>query len=128
MRIVGLGQRVFGRVRVEEAVALGAAMLGVDEFDVARPTSDEVAHVMQQAAAGAISKARLAAPRTGEMWIVATASDNLCFWQIFGVRDAFTGIGQILTGTRHGNALLGQALSARKLRHLPVRVMANSMR
>ena len=78
MRIVGLGQRVFGRVRVEEAVASGAAMLGVDEFDVARPTSDEVAHVMQQAAAGAISKARLAAPRTGKVWIVATASNNLC--------------------------------------------------
>ncbi len=92
------------------------------------PSSLILPHVMQHAAAGAISETRLAAPRTGKMWIIATASNDLCGWQIFGTSDALGGIWRIQTGTRHGNALLGQMLSAWKLRHLPVRVMVISMR
>ena len=125
MGVVGFGQGVVGHVRVEEFVALGAAMLRVDQFDVAGPTSNQVAHVMQHAGAGPIAKARLAAPRTGAMWEVATAPNDLRLRQIFRARDALGGVRQILSGTRHGKALLGQVSSARNLRHLLVRVMAN---
>lgn len=88
MRVVRLGQSVLGSIRIEEAVASGASVLRIHQFDVAGPASDEVTHVVQNAATGAIPKARLAALWTGKVWIVATALDNLCLWQIFGACDA----------------------------------------
>ena len=79
MGVMGLGQGIFGRVRVEESVAVGAAVLRVDEFDVAWPSSNEVAHVMQHTDSGPIAKAGFAAPWTRKTRVVATASDHLGF-------------------------------------------------
>jgi len=92
VRVVRFGQGILRRVGVEEAVAFGAAVLGIDEFDVARSAGDEVAHVVQHADTRSISKARLAASRAREMGIVATASEDLCFGQIFRTRDALGGV------------------------------------
>jgi hypothetical protein len=128
MGVVGFGQGVLRRVRVKEDLALGAVVLRVNEFNVAGPTSNEVSHVMQQAGAGPIAKARLAAPRAGEMWIVATTPDDLRLWQILRARNPLSWVWQILAATRHGNALLGQLSSARNLRHLLARVTTISMR
>src|SRR5262249_26686020 len=112
MGVAGFGRSIFGRVRVEESVALGATVLRIDEIDVAGSTSDEVAQVVQHPGARPIAKARFPASRARETWIVATASDDLCFGKIFRARDALGGIWQILTGTRHSNALRGQLSSA----------------
>jgi siroheme synthase (precorrin-2 oxidase/ferrochelatase) len=80
MGVVGLGQGVVGHVRVEVLAALAADVLRVSEFDVAGPTVNQIAHVMQQTGARPVSKARLAAQRTREMWIVATASNDPPLW------------------------------------------------
>jgi hypothetical protein len=125
MRVVGLGPRVVGHVRVKALAALGAAVLGVNEFDIAGPPVNQIAHVVQQSGAGAMSRTRPAALGTREMWIVATASNDLRLGQIFWMRDAFGGVRNVLPGTRHGDALLGQVPSARNLRHLPAGVMVN---
>ena len=100
-------------------------MLRVDEMDVAGPTGNQVAQVMQDARDDAVSKARFAAARTGPMREVAAASNDLRLGQIFRVGDALGGVRQVLPGTRHGKALLGQVFSARNLRHLLACVMAN---
>jgi hypothetical protein len=57
MGVMGLGQGLCGRVRVEEPVVLRAAMLRVAKFDVARPSGNDIAHVLQQAGSGPIAKA-----------------------------------------------------------------------
>ena len=122
MGVMGLRQGIFRRIRVKESVARGTAVLRVDQFNVARPTRNEVAHIMEYPGAHSISETRLAAPRTGKMGIIPAASDDLCFGQMFRARDTLGRVRQILTGTEHGNALLGQVSSAQNLRHLLVGV------
>ncbi len=97
--VARLGQGICGRVGVEEAVAVRAAVLRVNEFDIAGLPRNEVAEVMQHAGAGPIAKARLAAARPWETWIVAAAANGLCLWQIFRARDAFGGVWEILAWT-----------------------------
>src|SRR6516162_937938 len=125
MRVVGLGRRVVGHVRVEALAALGAAVLRVNQFNITRPPVNQIAHVVQQSGAGAMSRTRPAALGTREVRIVATASNDSRLRQIFWTRDAFGGVWNVLSGTRHGNALLGQVPSARNLRHLPAGVMVD---
>jgi hypothetical protein len=48
-------------------VALNAAVLRIDQFNIAGLPRDQVAHVMQHAGAGPIAKARLAALRAGRL-------------------------------------------------------------
>jgi hypothetical protein len=90
--VMRFGPGILRRVGIEEAVACGAAMLGIDEFDVAWSAGDEVAQVVQRAATSSISKARLAAMRAREMGVVATASEDLGFGQIFRTGGAFGGV------------------------------------
>jgi hypothetical protein len=80
VRVAGFGQTIFGGVRVKEPVALGAAVLRIDQFDVAGLPRHEVSHVMQYASVGPIAKARLAALRAREMLEVATAAHDLRLW------------------------------------------------
>jgi len=51
MRVMGLGQGVVGHVRVEILEALGTAMLGVNEVDVARPTGNQIADIVEDSLA-----------------------------------------------------------------------------
>ena len=73
MRVVGLGQSVLGGVRIEVLGALGAKVLRISQFDIAGSALNQIAHVMQQSLAGPVSKARLAALWTRQVWVVATA-------------------------------------------------------
>ncbi len=56
--------------------------------------------------------------RTRATLEVATASNDRRWWQIFWLGNTLGGVCNVLPGTRHGNALLGQESLARNLRHL----------
>ena len=99
MRVTGFGQTIFGGVRVKELLALGAAVLRIDQLNIARLTRDQVAHVMQHAGAGPIAKTRLAALRARQLCKVTTAAHALRRRQIFGIRNPRRGVRQILSGT-----------------------------
>jgi hypothetical protein len=115
---MGLGQGVVGHVCVEVLTAMRATMLGVYDVDVARATGNEVPHIMKDSFASTVAETGLATNGTRPMREVATALNDLSFGQIFGSRDAFRDVGQILSGTRHRKALLGQLVWPRNLQHL----------
>ena len=100
-------------------------MLRVNEFEVSGFTSDAVTQVMQDAGPGAIAEAGFAAAGAWKVRIVATPSDDLCFGEILGARDALGGVREILAGTRHGDALLCHGSVAWNLRHLLAGVTAS---
>jgi hypothetical protein len=124
MRVVGFGQGIVGHVRVEVFATARATMLRVYEVNIVRPTRNQVAHVVQDASACSAAETRLVATRTGAMREVPGAMNDLGLGQIFGSRDAFRGIGQILSGARHSKALLGQLVWSRNLQDLRIRVIA----
>ena len=109
------GQRVFGRIRAEEPVALRAAMSRVHKVDIAWPTGHQVAHVMQDAGGHTVSKARFPTTGTRTMRKVPRASNDLRLRQILWLGDALSRIRQVLSGTRHNKALLGQVIRPRNL-------------
>jgi len=108
MGVMGLGQGVVGHVRVEILAAVGAAMLGVNDVDVARPPGNQVSHVVKDSLARTVAETRLATERARPMREVVAALNDLGFGQIFGSRDALRDIRQILSGARHSKALLGR--------------------
>jgi hypothetical protein len=57
---------------------------------------------------------------------ISAAFNGLRFWQILDAGDAFGGIGQILTWSRHGKALRGARFQAGNLAQLPLRVIINT--
>jgi hypothetical protein len=79
-------------------VALAAAVLRINQFDVTGSTSNEVAHVMQHAGSRPIAETRFPAARTREMWIVATPPNDLCLGQIFRACDPLRGVWQYWPG------------------------------
>jgi hypothetical protein len=108
MRVMGLGQGVLGHVGVEVFPATRATMLRVHEVNSARPPGNQIAHVMEDASGCSAAKTGLATTRTRAMGEVAGAMNDLGFGQIFGSRDAFRGIRQLLSRARHDEALLSQ--------------------
>jgi hypothetical protein len=108
MGVMGLGQGVFGHVRVEVLPTARAPMLRVNQMNIARSPGNQIAHVMEDASGGSAAKTGLATARTRAMGKVASAMDDLGFGQIFGSRDAFRDVRHILSGARHSKALLGQ--------------------
>ena len=120
MGVMGFGQGVVGHVRVEVLATARTAMLRVDEVDVAGTTGNQIAHVMQDSFAWTTAKTGLATNGTRACAEVPTAMNDLGFGKIFGSRDAFRVIGQILTGARHSKTLLGQVVRPRNLRELLV--------
>jgi hypothetical protein len=108
MRVMSLGQRVVGHVRVEMFPARRATMLRVNEVDVARPTCNQIPNVVKNASPGSAAETRFVTTRTRAMGEVSAAINDLRFGQIFGSCDAFRDIRQILSGARHDKALLGQ--------------------
>ena len=79
MGVVSLGQGVFGRVRVEMFSAGRATMLRVNEVNVARPTGNQIAHVVEEASSCSAAKTGLATTRTRAMAEVAGAMNDLGF-------------------------------------------------
>jgi hypothetical protein len=94
-------------------------------MDVTRPTTDQIADVVQDSGMHAIAPTAVLAARTPTVLEVATALNDLGLRQIFRFGDAFRDIRQIRTRTSHGPALLGQVYPARNLRDLPRFVMVN---
>ena len=125
MRVVPFGQRVVGCVRVEELLALGALVLRVDQMDVVRPTRQQMAKVVQHARESPVAETGFPTARANTLPEVTAASEYLGLRQIFLAGDAFRGIRQILSWSRHGKALLGHAFLAQNLRHLPVGVVVS---
>jgi hypothetical protein len=82
-------------------------MLRVNEVNIARPPGKQIADVMKDAPGCSAAKTGLATTRTRAMGEVAAAMNDLGFGQIFGSRDAFGGIRQILSRAGHDKALLG---------------------
>jgi len=89
-------------------------MLRVKNVDVAWPTGNQVANVVKDSIARAITKTRLATPGARPMCEVTAPLNDLGFGQIVGVRDAFRDVRQILSGG-HSKALLGQLVWPRNL-------------
>jgi hypothetical protein len=116
MGVMGLGQGVVGHVRVEVLPAASATMLRVDDVDIARATSNQVSHVMQNAFACTVAEAGLVADRTTATPEVPAPAHDLGFGQILGTSDAFRWVRQILSGARHSKALLGHVVWPRNLR------------
>jgi hypothetical protein len=127
MRVMGFGHGVVGHVRVEMFPAMRATMLGVNEVDVAWPTGNQIADVVQNPTAGSAPETRFVTTRTGTMGEIPAAMNNPGFGQIFGSRNAFRDIRQILSGAKHSKALLGQLVWPRNLQDLLVRVMAKCL-
>src|SRR5262245_668060 len=125
MRVVGLGHGVVGHVGVEVFPAASAMMLRVDKVNVARATGNQVAQVMQGTGEDAVASAAFAASRTRSISVVTASSNDPRLGQIFRFGDPHSAVRQVLSGTRHGKALLGQVFPARKLQHLPRSVTVN---
>src|SRR5262245_25241432 len=125
MRVVRVGPSVVGGVGVEKDPALMAAVLRVEEVDVAGPPGDQITDVMQHAGKLCVSITAFATARTGALLEVAGAPHDLGGGQRFRARDALRGVRQVFPGTRHGDALLGQGFMAWNLRHLLACVTPN---
>src|SRR5262249_55958590 len=91
----------------------------------ARATGNQVAQVMQGTGEDAVASAAFAASRTRSISVVTASSNDPRLGQIFRFGDPHGAVRQVLSGTRHGKALLGQVFPARKLQHLPRSVTVN---
>jgi hypothetical protein len=98
-------------------------MLRIEQFNIAGLARNQVAHVVQHTRAGPIAKAGFAAPWTRQMLEVPTTAYDLRLREIFGVGNSRSGIGDILSWTRHGNTLLGLASLAWALPYLRSRII-----
>jgi hypothetical protein len=127
MGVMGLGQAVVRHVRVEVFPTARATMLGVDKVNVAWPTGNQVTNIVQNSFSGSAAETGSATKGTKAMREVPRAANDFGFGKIFRSRDAFRGIGQILSRSRHGKALLGQAFQPRNLQDLLVSVMAKCL-
>src|SRR5262245_36632610 len=122
MRIECFGRRQIADIGIEVLAALGAMMLRIGEYNVAWSTRDQVADIVQRASERLVAVAAFTTARTRPMLEVTTLLDDLWLGKILRPCDPFRGIWPILTGTRHGLALLGLANQAKKLPEIPVRV------
>jgi hypothetical protein len=93
-------------------------MLGVNEVDVTRVTGHQIPHVVKNAFAGSVAETRPVATGTRPMREIAAALNDLGWGQIFGSRDAFRDVRQILSWSRHSKALLGQLVWPRNVQQL----------
>lgn len=94
--------------------ALRTFVDGVTQVDVPWTARDEIPHVVQHTLPSAIPIGAVPAVRTGPPGKVAAAGDDLRLRQVLHPRDALGGIRQILSGSRHGNALRDMAFPSSK--------------
>jgi len=89
MGIMAFGQRQILHIGIEIAVALGTAVLGIAEDDVAWSAGKRVSQVMQSASDGPKPVGPVLAQRTCSPLIVAAASDNFRLGQILNTGYSF---------------------------------------
>jgi hypothetical protein len=115
-----------GQVRhigVKVFVAVGAMMDRIREVHVVRTAGSQIPQIMQHPSCPTIPIGTVPTGRARLPSEVSAALDDLRFGQILDASDAFGGIGQILTWSRHGKALRGSRFQAGNLAQLPLRVI-----
>ena len=101
MRIMAFGHGQIVHVRVEVMVALGTAVLGVFENDVARSSGKWVSQIVQSPANGSKSVGTALAQRTGPPFIVAAALHKPWSRQILNTCDSLCFICYIFAWPKH---------------------------
>jgi hypothetical protein len=115
-----------GQVRhigVKVFVALGAMMDRIRKVDVVRTTGSQIPPIVQHPSCPTIPIGTVPTGWARLSSEVSAALDDLGFGQILDTGDAFGGIGQILTWSRHGKALRGSRFQAGNLAQIPLRVI-----
>jgi hypothetical protein len=107
-------------IGVEVFVALGAMMDRIREVHVVRTAGSQIPQIVQHTSCPTIPIGTVPTGRAQLSPEVSAALDDLRFRQILDAGDAFGGIGQILTWSRHGKALRGSRFQAGNLAQLPV--------
>ena len=82
-------------------------MNGVAQMEIAWTARNQIPNIVQGPLSSAMPISTVSTARTRPFEKVAAALDDLWFRQILDSRDALGGIGQVLSRSRHGGALLG---------------------
>ena len=107
VRVVTARRSQCRHVRVEVLPALGAIVHRIGELNVVWPTREKVAQIMKRSMGSSISITTAPTACAGTTTMTTTALNGLRLWKIFGACDAFGGIWNVPTWSRHGGALLG---------------------
>jgi hypothetical protein len=102
--VVAAGVGQVGHVGVEVLAALRAEVLGVEHDEVAGPSGEGVAEVVEDAAGGPVPVGAVAAPRAGPAAVVPAPEADVGLGQIDDAGDALGGIGAVFAGSWHGDA------------------------
>jgi hypothetical protein len=81
----------------------------VEDDDVAGPAGEEIAEVMEDAAAPPVAVGAVATAPTGPSAVVAAADADFGLGQIVEAGDAFGGVGAVFAGSWHGEAPGGKS-------------------
>jgi len=95
----------------------------IREVHVVWTTGAQIPQIMQHPPCPAIPIRTVPTGRARLSSEVSAALDDLRFGQILDASDAFGGIRQILTWSRHGKALRGSRFQAGNLAETPLRVI-----
>jgi hypothetical protein len=115
-----------GEVRhigVKVFVAFGAMMDRIHEVHIVWTARSQIPQIVQHTSCPTIPVGTVPTGWAQLSSEVSTALDDLRFWQILDAGDAFSGIRQILTWSRHGKALRGSRFQVGNLAQLPVQVI-----
>jgi hypothetical protein len=89
-------------VGVEILATARAIVLGIDQDQVAGPTSQGIAQVVERASHPPIAIGALAATWTGPASVISALAADLGLGQVLDAGDALRRIGSIFAGSRHG--------------------------
>gem|GEM_PF-5419685 len=92
-------------------------------MDVVRAARDQVPQVVQHPLRSAVPIGTVSALRARLPSKIPAAFDDLRLGQVLHASDALGGVGQVLSWSRHGMTLLGNALQAQKLPEIRRRVI-----
>ncbi len=109
VRVVTARRSQCRHVRVEVLPAVGAIVNRLGHVNLMRPTRGKVPQIMKAPLRGSIPIRAVSAAWARTTTMTATPRNDLRLRQIFDTWDAFGGIRYILTWSRHGGALLGNA-------------------
>ena len=109
MRVVTARRSQCRHVGVEVLPALGAIVNRIGELNVVWPTRGKVTQIMERSMRRPISIATVSTACAGATTMIATTLNGLRLWKVFRGCDAFGGIGNVPTWSRHGGALRGHA-------------------
>src|SRR5215467_15821095 len=94
MSVMDFGQRIVGGIGGEIFTTLRAVMLRVSEMDVAGPTRNQIANVVQNSGDDVIAPTTLVTTRAWVMLVVSATQDNLELRQILRTGNALRRIWQ----------------------------------